>query len=923
MKRFFVLCAALLAVVACNDSTGPGAVSSIQAVFPTSPLPIGNTFQLDPRALDKKGNPSTADCVFTYSSSDPSVATVTQTGLITGVANGNTTISIETHGKVVSAQISVGSGGGPGSVLTSLTVYPPTATVAIGQSANMVAVALDINGNVVPTTPAPAPSPNGISAIQIAAASEVIAPVQIQWTSSASNIATVNNSGVVTGLAEGTTTLTAIADGRTATATVTIVGANQAIESVKITPTDVTLGVNSVTPLTAVAYNSDDEILTGRVFTWSSSNTNVATVDRDGVVRGVAVGNAVITAISAGKSATANVIVSSSGQGSISLVTRNISVAVGGTSTVSAVIRNSSGAVIGGTVNFTSADPSKATITNSGGVTGTVTGVSLGNTTFTATSGGLSTTGSITVSAAVVTTVEITPSTASIQVQQTQQFTAVAKDGSGNVIPGRTATWSSSNSAVVAVSGTGAALGTSVGNATITGTIDGISATVPVSVTPRIVTSISIAPTDSFTLATGQHRQLVAKAYDASGNEIVGTAFTYSSSNTGFAIVANTGDLVQPPGVVTGVAPGRAVITVTAAGKSATVVVNVTLVQASNINILPQAACVPIGQTVQLVGQVLDAAGGILTGRPIQWALQNPLLGSLSSTGLFKALETGTYIVTATVDGVVRTAQVTVCAATASSVSVTPSSVSLRPAGTQQLTVVVLDAIGNAIPAAPVTYSSSAVGVATVNNSGLVTAIGVGTATITVTSGTKSATATIVVSNAPVSNIVVTPGAVTLQQTETQQLSPVLLDAQGNPLTGRTVTYSSGNTAIATVSSTGLVTGVGAGITNISVTSEGVTKTVQVTVSLTPIASVTLTGTSLVVGLLKYVSPQEFVITPKDAAGNVLEGRSCTLVSSNPNVLRVGTEGLTALSAGTVRLRANCGGVLSNEHAVIVVALLF
>lgn len=925
MKRFFVLCVALLAVVACNDSTGPGAVSSIQATFPNAPLPIGNTFQLNPVPLDKKGNPSTADCVFTFSSSDPSVATVSAGGLITAIADGATTISIETHGKVISAQISVGAGGTPGSVVSSLNVYPPVATIAVGQNAALIAVALDGAGNVVPTTPAPEPSPNGVAANLVAPALDqpTIAPVQVQWTSSAPAIATVNNSGVVTGVSEGSATLTVVADGRTATATVNIVASSQAISSVSIEPDEVTLGIGSVTPLTAVAKNANGTVLTGRVFTWSSSNSNIATVDRDGMVTGVAVGDVTITAISSGISATTTVKVSSSGQGSISLSSPDVSVAVGGTASVSATVRNSSGTAIGGNVTFTSANPSIATVTNNGTSNTTITGVAVGNTTYQATSGGLSVTGKISVSAATVSTVEITPVNPSIEVNQTIQFTAVAKDGSGNVIPGRAASWSSSNSAVVAINAsTGVALGTGTGTAQVTATIDGVTATSTVKVDPRSIASMAISPSDSIELAAGESRQLTVSVYDGAGNIIENAPVTYSSSNNGFAIVSNAGDLVSPPGVVTGVAPGRAVITATSGGKSVTLVVRVTTLKANDIQILPPAVCVPLGEATQLVGTVLDAAGNILTGRPIQWALQAGGLGNITPGGLFQALAPGLNTVIATVDGVVRTVQVEVCPATPQSISVTPNTVSLRVNGTQQLNVTVLDAMGNAIASPNVTYTSSSVSVATVSSTGLVTAVGNGQATITVKSGTKTATVAVDVSNAPVHSIVVSPAAVTLEQNHSTLLVPTLLDAQGNPLSGRPVTYQSSDPAVVSVDGAGSVTAHTPGVATVVVSSETITRAVQITVTATPVASVELSGTSLIVGLLGYVSMSEFNIVAKDAAGNVLTDRVCSLESLNPNVLRIDVGRLQAVGLGTARLRAECGGVQSNLHSVVVASVL-
>lgn len=922
MKRFFVLCAALLAVVACNDSTGPGAVASIQVPFPPAPLAVGSTFQLEPVALDKNGNPSTADCVFTYSSSNPSVATVSATGLITAVADGATTISVETHGKVTSAQISVGAGGS--SIISSLAIYPPTATIAVGQNSPLIAVAEDGDGNNVPLIPAPTTSPEfrGNSIPGLRSAEDAADPVQVRWTSSAPAIATVSNSGVVTGVSEGTATITAVSDGVVATSEVQIVSSTLAVDSISLVPAEAIIGVNSLLPLTATAFNESGVVLSGRVFTWTSSNNTVATVDRDGVVRGVSAGTATITVTSSGKTATAAVTVSASGNGSISLNTKNVSVGVSKTAPLYATVRDQHGAIVGTAVSFTSANPAIATIASVGSQQGMVTGVSAGSTTFSAAAGGLTATGTIAVTAAVVASVEVTPATVSMEVGQTQQFKAVAKDAGGVEIPGRSATWSTSDADVVGVSSSGMAYGAGQGTATVTATIDGITSTpAAVTILPRSISSLRISPAGPIEIGVGQSVKLSTTVYDAAQNEMPGIKVDYASNKEGVAIVTSTPDLLLKEGIVTGVSAGEAIITATAGGKTATVAVTVKLLGPSSISVVPPAACVPLGSAIQVVGKVLDEAGNVITA-PIDWALSNPALGTITSNGLLKGLVSGTTNVVAKVGGLTETVSVTVCPATPASITISPSSFSLAVNGQQQLDVTVLDAVGKPIANPTISFSSSAAGVASVTEGGLVKGLTQGSAVITVKAGDKSTTANVTVTNAPVSSISISPSAVTLQPGGTAQLSPTLRDAQGNQLTGRMISYTSSDPTAATVDSSGLITAVAQGTTNISVTSEGVTQTVSVTVTQVPVATVDLKGPSLIVGLLSYVSPSDFVATPKDADGNVLTGRVCELRSSNPNVLNIGLTQIKVVGLGTSDVTAVCDGVTSNKLRVSVVSLL-
>jgi formylglycine-generating enzyme required for sulfatase activity len=167
------------------------------------------------------------------------------------------------------------------------------------------------------------------------------------------------------------------------------------------------------------------------------------------------------------------------------------------------------------------------------------------------------------------------------------------------------------------------------------------------------------------------------------------------------------------------------------------------------------------------------------------------------------------------------------------SVSLSPSTASLTVGGTQQLTPTTRDASSNVLTGRTVSYSSSNTAVATVSTSGLVTAVAAGSATITATSEGVNGTAAITVTAAgvPVASVSLSPSTASLTVGGTQQLTPTTRDASSNVLTGRTVSYSSSNTAVATVSTSGLVTAVAAGSATITATSEGVNGTAAITVT--------------------------------------------------------------------------------------------
>ena len=189
------------------------------------------------------------------------------------------------------------------------------------------------------------------------------------------------------------------------------------------------------------------------------------------------------------------------------------------------------------------------------------------------------------------------------------------------------------------------------------------------------------------------------------------------------------------------------------------------------------------------------------------------------------------------------TATVTVsgCNVPVATVTLSPTAINLPIGQSSQLTVTLKDANGNVLTGRTVTWSSDNGSVATVSGTGLVTAAGVGTATITATSEGKSGTASVTVSSIPVASVTVSPATASLMAGQTVQLTATLKDANGNILTGRPVTWSSNTTSVATVNSTGLVTAKVAGTATITATSEGRSGTSGITVTGAS-ASVVLVG---------------------------------------------------------------------------------
>ena len=114
----------------------------------------------------------------------------------------------------------------------------------------------------------------------------VMAGATVTWTSSASSMATVDASGLVTAAGNGTATITASAGSASGSAVVTV---TQSVESVVVSPSEETIALGNTLQLTAEAFDESGHAVAEVEFSWESSDAAVATVDASGLVTGVAV----------------------------------------------------------------------------------------------------------------------------------------------------------------------------------------------------------------------------------------------------------------------------------------------------------------------------------------------------------------------------------------------------------------------------------------------------------------------------------------------------------------------------------------------------------------------------------------------------------------------------------------------------------
>jgi surface protein len=155
-----------------------------------------------------------------------------------------------------------------------------------------------------------------------------------------------------------------------------------------------------------------------------------------------------------------------------------------------------------------------------------------------------------------------------------------------------------------------------------------------------------------------------------------------------------------------------------------------------------------LGETSQLTATVTDQNGAGMPNQPVEWASSATGVATVDAVGLVTAISNGPAGVRATSGSARATVAVTVAQEIAS-ITLSQDTVSLASlTDTTQVTATVLDALGQTISGASVTWGSSDEGVATVTD-GLITAVSNGSATITAESGTESATVAVSVISAP------------------------------------------------------------------------------------------------------------------------------------------------------------------------------
>lgn len=521
-----------------------GAVVTSLQISPSLPdLAVGTSLPLTATALLSSGATEVFTNQVTWTVSPSSVASISPSGTLSGLAGGSGTATATYGPLTASVPVQVNA-----VTLVSLEVQPALLTLPEGVTQQYQAIGHFSDNSTQDLTS------------------------QVAWSTSDTGVATIDSSGLLGALAPGTADVIATSGAVSGTAGLTVNAAQ--LVSVEIQPTglqSIPHGTTRQFQLFGTYDNGQVEDLTESA-DWTTSDSGIVDVSdapgTKGLASAVAVGGPVTltaTHTPSGLAATAPVEGSPAVLTAIAVSPPTSTVAAGLTTPLSATgtFSDGSSGPVSDAVTWTSSDDSIATVDNSPGNEGVVTGLQAGTVTITATDPATGTVGTSTVdvTAARLVSLDVQPGTASVAEGVQQQYTAFGTYTDGSVLDlTGSVTWSSDNpSAFVsnAPGFQGLATGASPGDATIQaldpGT--GITGTASLNVRPAEVVAVRITPRNG-SVMTFDVLQMTATATMTNGQQVdVTTSVTWSSLNPDKATV-DSGGLVQ--GVAVGTARIRA-----------------------------------------------------------------------------------------------------------------------------------------------------------------------------------------------------------------------------------------------------------------------------------------------------------------------------------------------------------------------------
>jgi uncharacterized protein YjdB len=333
----------------------------------------------------------------------------------------------------------------------------------------------------------------------------------------------------------------------------------------------------------------------------------------------------------------------------------------------------------------------------------------------------------------------------------------------------------------------------------------------------------------------------------------------------------------------------------------------------ARMEVNPEAVELEVDDIAGVSASVYDAGGNGLD-LPVTWTSADPLIATVDVHGRVTGMTEGTTVVTARTGGLSAGAIVNVSKKSAARITLAPDPASVQVGNTVPLTAVVYDK-ATRIMHVPLLWTSHSPSIATVDDSGLVTAVHVGTALISASYYGTTGYATITVTPGPVARIVISgPANRGLERGHHIQLTATAQDAHGNVI-DVPLTWSSSDTYLVTVNSSGRVTGEKIGTATVTASYGEISASVTIDVFVV-IAKIEIEGSSI--RWLEDGHSITLIASARDAAGNKVADVPFVWTSSDIGDATVNSSGrVTGVSPGMAMITASYAGFSDSVKMIV------
>ena len=466
-------------------------------------------------------------------------------------------------------------------------------------------------------------------------------------------------------------------------------------------------------------------------------------------------------------------------------------------------------------VTWSSSDISVASI--AGG--GLATALTLGSVTISATSGSVTGSTTVNVQSAVLSSITVRPVNKKIAPFTSQQFQAIGTytDGSTHNVTGQVS-WTSSNTAVATIGGSGRAKALTPGSTTITATLGSISGSSTLDVSNATIVSISVTPSGR-TIAPGTRLTFAATGvFSDHTTQVITRDCTWASDNHGVAAVG-------AGRAATAIGPDTANISATFNGVSGMAPLNVSSATLSSISVTPASAVLAPTTSANCVatGTFSDGSTQVITNI-VTWTSSAPNVASVNGGGKVTAQSPGNATITAQFGSLSANCAIVVDGSPLTSIQVSPQTASIPQQTELAFVATGTFADGNTQDlTTSVLWTSSPASVATISNlpatMGEATGLEPGTASITALFGGQLGTATLTVTSATATSLRVSSAATNLEHGGFTRFTALAEFSDGTTRdVTSSVTWTSSNASVAVVTPTGVATSTRSGMTTVTAT---------------------------------------------------------------------------------------------------------